>query len=128
MFLFCFFFFFQAEDGIRDLYVTGVQTCALPIWPLTVACTATWPRDGSCLLALSGSRAMAEPSMVYRVASKRTAEADLTGLTGAILPLLRPGSQGRPSRLTQHGPCMRRRIISCPRQGRPVLRVEVGAQ
>src|SRR5690349_23633808 len=27
----CFFFFFQAEDGIRDLYVTGVQTCALPI-------------------------------------------------------------------------------------------------
>src|SRR6266496_5117487 len=28
------FFFFQAEDGIRDLYVTGVQTCALPISPL----------------------------------------------------------------------------------------------
>src|SRR2546428_4225207 len=27
--LFC--FFFQAEDGIRDLIVTGVQTCALPI-------------------------------------------------------------------------------------------------
>src|SRR3989440_520056 len=25
-------FFFQAEDGIRDLIVTGVQTCALPIW------------------------------------------------------------------------------------------------
>src|SRR5690349_23936170 len=29
--MFDFFFFFQAEDGIRDLYVTGVQTCALPI-------------------------------------------------------------------------------------------------
>ena len=26
------FFFFQAEDGIRDTSVTGVQTCALPIW------------------------------------------------------------------------------------------------
>src|SRR2546430_10112252 len=26
-------FFFQAEDGIRDLTVTGVQTCALPISP-----------------------------------------------------------------------------------------------
>src|SRR5256884_4086952 len=25
-------FFFQAEDGIRDVAVTGVQTCALPIW------------------------------------------------------------------------------------------------
>src|SRR2546430_6966524 len=28
-----YFFFFQAEDGIRDLTVTGVQTCALPISP-----------------------------------------------------------------------------------------------
>src|SRR5256886_4639150 len=28
-------FFFQAEDGIRDLTVTGVQTCALPILPRT---------------------------------------------------------------------------------------------
>src|SRR3989454_10506977 len=27
----CLFFFFQAEDGIRDYKVTGVQTCALPI-------------------------------------------------------------------------------------------------
>src|SRR2546429_5486509 len=27
------FFFFQAEDGIRDVAVTGVQTCALPIFP-----------------------------------------------------------------------------------------------
>src|SRR5690606_39300509 len=28
-----FVFFFQAEDGIRDFHVTGVQTCALPISP-----------------------------------------------------------------------------------------------
>src|SRR5690348_17539600 len=31
-FFLCFFFFFQAEDGIRDGRVTGVQTCALPIF------------------------------------------------------------------------------------------------
>src|SRR5260370_14226395 len=32
--MFCYvFFFFQAEDGIRDSSVTGVQTCALPISP-----------------------------------------------------------------------------------------------
>src|SRR5689334_24489404 len=31
-FVFFFFFFFQAEDGIRDGTVTGVQTCALPIY------------------------------------------------------------------------------------------------
>src|SRR3712207_7197851 len=40
------FFFFQAEDGIRDIGVTGVQTCALPIsddeghcWCLSALCT-----------------------------------------------------------------------------------------
>src|SRR3989475_2525317 len=33
MYRFFVFFFFQAEDGIRDLTVTGVQTCALPISP-----------------------------------------------------------------------------------------------
>src|SRR5690554_7206746 len=32
MVLCSFFFFFQAEDGIRDADVTGVQTCALPIY------------------------------------------------------------------------------------------------
>src|SRR5215213_7020546 len=31
--MYFFFFFFQAEDGIRDWSVTGVQTCALPILP-----------------------------------------------------------------------------------------------
>src|SRR5256885_14880842 len=36
----CMFFFFQAEDGIRDYKVTGVQTCALPIWGRTLA---AWP-------------------------------------------------------------------------------------
>src|SRR3712207_7434400 len=30
------YFFYQAEDGIRDIGVTGVQTCALPIWPVPV--------------------------------------------------------------------------------------------
>src|SRR5690606_39941711 len=32
--LLSYFFFFQAEDGIRDFHVTGVQTCALPIYIL----------------------------------------------------------------------------------------------
>src|SRR5438874_13387073 len=44
-------FFFQAEDGIRDLYVTGVQTCALPIcvgqlaytWNNGVGDDRSWP-------------------------------------------------------------------------------------
>src|SRR5205085_6621873 len=41
------FFFFQAEDGIRDLTVTGVQTCALPIWGI----------EGSPTMAEEQSRA-----------------------------------------------------------------------
>src|SRR6266496_1268667 len=49
---FVFFFFFQAEDGIRDLYVTGVQTCALPIssappvpisWTSILCSSPAWP-------------------------------------------------------------------------------------
>src|SRR5437867_3529313 len=39
--MFCFFFFFQAEDGIRDRTVTGVQTCALPISPWSKAFLAS---------------------------------------------------------------------------------------
>src|SRR5947209_13138145 len=37
------FFFFQAEDGIRDIGVTGVQTCALPIWGPFAPTAATVP-------------------------------------------------------------------------------------
>src|SRR5256885_8610867 len=37
-------FFFQAEDGIRDYKVTGVQTCALPIYPTVRLDVADDPR------------------------------------------------------------------------------------
>src|SRR5205085_7968669 len=37
------FFFFQAEDGIRDLTVTGVQTCALPILPSSFGAGTSGP-------------------------------------------------------------------------------------
>src|SRR2546430_208454 len=45
-FVFLCFFFFQAEDGIRDLTVTGVQTCALPISPQDLALLSC---DSLCL-------------------------------------------------------------------------------
>src|SRR5256885_2587919 len=52
-------FFFQAEDGIRDYKVTGVQTCALPIYanggrPAPVACLAGCRAGRRCLPRLSG--------------------------------------------------------------------------
>src|SRR5207247_8385776 len=40
-------FFFQAEDGIRDPLVTGVQTCALPI-SRAAGSTSAWVSGGSC--------------------------------------------------------------------------------
>src|SRR5437762_11254323 len=39
------FFFFQAEDGIRDTSVTGVQTCALPIWQRAAHLERAGPND-----------------------------------------------------------------------------------
>src|SRR5256886_4100294 len=47
------FFFFQAEDGIRDLTVTGVQTCALPICGQSRKQTGLdgWLRDGGCAVS-----------------------------------------------------------------------------
>src|SRR5438874_6973393 len=56
---FLFFFFFQAEDGIRDLYVTGVQTCALPIlrnrnYLSNYQCSERIPGHCKSLLGLHG--------------------------------------------------------------------------
>src|SRR5207253_8011944 len=63
-----FFFFFQAEDGIRDGHVTGVQTCALPIWIgrgrdqhlARLQASAGWIEDhsgGPCVHARGGGAA-----------------------------------------------------------------------
>src|SRR3712207_7663282 len=55
MLLYLIFFFFQAEDGIRDIGVTGVQTCALPIFSVTpgvawrsLAMSPVTLKPGSC--------------------------------------------------------------------------------
>src|SRR6266498_185205 len=55
-----FFFFFQAEDGIRDADVTGVQTCALPILELTAgtagSVAATFPEAARLFDAVGDDR------------------------------------------------------------------------
>src|SRR2546430_6209766 len=51
------FFFFQAEDGIRDLTVTGVQTCALPISAAKAHQRASSLRIGGCSLSCGPSGA-----------------------------------------------------------------------
>src|SRR2546429_2374258 len=51
------FFFFQAEDGIRDVAVTGVQTCALPI----LATRVRWLGHAALLMESDGTRVLIDP-------------------------------------------------------------------
>src|SRR5690349_25167699 len=64
-------FFFRAEDGIRDLYVTGVQTCALPI--LLVLEDVHWS-DAATLDLLSSLARRDEPARLMIIATYRPME------------------------------------------------------
>src|SRR5688572_12444665 len=65
-------FFFQAEDGIRDLTVTGVQTCALPIFSRNSAetqrrldhCFALFPRLSERAAQIAGTLSGGEQQML----------------------------------------------------------------
>src|SRR2546429_6494033 len=74
-------FFFQAEDGIRDVAVTGVQTCALPISPIYAILIgdaprlhpATWmQRDRRTVHAFRKSaRLLNRPAMAPSITARR---------------------------------------------------------
>src|SRR2546422_1671341 len=74
-----FFFFFQAEDGIRDVAVTGVQTCALPIWTITNmgaelgATTSVFPFDAKmdAYLRATDRAVLADLAMARRRSEER---------------------------------------------------------
>src|SRR5690606_40695702 len=80
-------FFFQAEDGIRDFHVTGVQTCALPIC-LEIG------REGVVVVAGGGLRGPAEPAAVVADAAVPG------GQQGALLAL--PGVAVQRVAVDQH--------------------------
>src|SRR2546422_7340507 len=61
-----FFFFFQAEDGIRDVAVTGVQTCALPISPVLLAARVRVADPGALDDVAAALRADASVAAVER--------------------------------------------------------------
>src|SRR2546426_11298529 len=74
-YLWFFFFFFQAEDGIRDYKVTGVQTCALPIWSRSPRLNhVSAPRSPIASRQRNVSPARPQP----RAASSRPASAYIT--------------------------------------------------
>src|SRR5438132_6542332 len=98
---FYFFFFFQAEDGIRDHCVTGVQTCALPIFfkPLVDAYDLLLHGIRGDLQRLENGDSLLVPSLgpvvtvegmvrrpaLYEVRGEKTLE-DALDLAGGILP------------------------------------------
>src|SRR2546430_7916872 len=94
----CACFFFQAEDGIRDLTVTGVQTCALPIWRLarplsderserarTAWALASWP----CVLLVKSAAAGTHRASSRRAGLQRMRVRPMT------IPRFRPPQQTR---------------------------------
>src|SRR5688572_3825572 len=103
-----FFFFFQAEDGIRDLTVTGVQTCALPIYQVeknylhrkstnssTFSACGRWPQ-------LSSTRVFAPG--IKRLSSSRMP----TGRMRSCLPqMIFTGTSMRCSHFGRKGSCSR---------------------
>src|SRR6476660_10091288 len=82
LYLLLFFFFFQAEDGIRDDLVTGVQTCALPIFERRLL-----PREHRLLmplLAVLGAPAHAGIDEHAAAIDERRIAADVERLDGIV--------------------------------------------
>src|SRR5690349_23691488 len=75
------FFFFQAEDGIRVLYVTGVQTCALPIFSIP-SIPPSLVADGGKACASSAEVAQKSDVVIVMVPDTPHVEAALFGERG----------------------------------------------
>src|SRR2546430_5282453 len=83
-----FFFFFQAEDGIRDLTVTGVQTCALPISVKVLEAEYFTPYLAHATLEPMGCTAVVKDGRVDVWTSTQNAEAShATAAATAGVPL-----------------------------------------
>src|SRR5262249_59121371 len=81
-----FFFFFQAEDGIRDWSVTGVQTCALPISsssrPMRAVMTGAWMLEQLRLWPVCGPQSAEGTAMHTSCRPMRRSEERRVGKEG----------------------------------------------
>src|SRR5690606_28755466 len=91
-------FFFQAEDGIRDFHVTGVQTCALPIWLALRYAANLWQLDLDRVLVAGGSGAdedmMRGNTLAVVVANRHHEELSQVGEQDNIYFAQRPHAAG----------------------------------
>src|SRR5258708_2434143 len=84
---FALFFFFQAEDGIRDDLVTGVQTCALPIFQVSSG-NSSIGTAGAPMPALLNKRSRRPNSFLVRANSALIDSGSLTSVgTESVLAL-----------------------------------------
>src|SRR2546429_3645283 len=85
LYVVCEFFFFQAEDGIRDVAVTGVQTCALPI---STDSNATLPTSASMV---SGSKIFSVTLNTIGSATLTATDLDDGSKTASTSPAMKIG-------------------------------------
>src|SRR5205809_4975483 len=115
-------FFFQAEDGIRDVAVTGVQTCALPICRERPLCRViSSSSSGSAKRALTASKrsssalVSATPSMTF---SSAVLAGSSTGSCGRK-PTEAPSATHDSPPASVSSPAMMRRSVDLPEPLRP---------
>src|SRR5690606_26227025 len=93
----CLCFFFQAEDGIRDFHVTGVQTCALPIYivgsvrsercnriikyPRSKSTTLQCERSVIAIVRRDVPRVRMRGSVIHEAASRRRTNTNISNFT-----------------------------------------------
>src|SRR2546429_6489643 len=111
------FFFFQAEDGIRDVAVTGVQTCALPIFrfdPRLWICSATraWAPAPTPTIAMTAATPMMMPSIVSALRSLLTRSARM-----AMRTLCQTLTRRPPPPVARPRPARRRAALPRARRG-----------
>src|SRR2546430_17218814 len=81
------FFFFQAEDGIRDLTVTGVQTCALPIFLRAGDFSALLPLIDELSGFVPSLRALSSAINLGQTGRALEALRDYLSLSDGVVPL-----------------------------------------
>src|SRR5207247_5104107 len=102
------FFFFQAEDGIRDPLVTGVQTCALPICQRMADRHISYPRWSRPIRLISAPRARVRQisSRASNAAISMPTIAEEPSPTGRQIPRRseerRVGKEGKSSNRAEH--------------------------
>src|SRR5882762_8259881 len=120
-----FFFFFQAEDGIRDSSVTGVQTCALPICKAGHAGGRRDPRRRRRLADAPGPTMIEDVAIRTRALTKRYGDVeavrgvDLDVRAGEIFGLIGPDGAGKTSTFQILGGVMRATAGTADLLGQP---------